>query len=42
MDRLGVAAARLGRADESRADLAAAAAIDASIAGFYAGYGVTP
>jgi Flp pilus assembly protein TadD len=37
----GVAAARLGRADDARADFARALALDANIAGQYASYGVT-
>lgn len=38
----GIAAIRLGRVEEGRADLTAAIAIDASIADTYAGYGVSP
>ena len=38
----GIAAIRLGRVAEGQADLAAATALDASIAETYAGYGVTP
>jgi tetratricopeptide (TPR) repeat protein len=38
----GLAASRLGRSEEGRADLEAAAAINGAIPAAYAGYGVTP
>jgi tetratricopeptide (TPR) repeat protein len=38
----GVAAKRLGRPADAKVDIAAAAALDASVAGKFAGYGQTP
>jgi Flp pilus assembly protein TadD len=38
----GIAALRLGRTEEGKADLAQATQLDANIARTYAGYGVTP